>query len=111
MAKRRSLIVVIAALAAMVWAVVFSGLFIANWPPVAAEIGRERDAGVRGCANRYSEPDARDRCAVLFDTQYVMDFNQAIFTRLLIAAGPLAGIGLWALFARRRARSKARSRG
>lgn len=102
---------VIAALAAMVWAVVFSGLFISNWRPVAVEIARERDSGMRGCASRYSEADARDRCEVLFDTQYVMNFNQAVFTRVLIAAGPLAGIGVWALFARRRSRPRVDPRG
>ena len=65
-----------------------------------AAIARERDAGVLGCAGRYPEPAARQRCADLFETQYVMERNVAVFTRLLLAAGPLVGVALWA-FARR----------
>lgn len=98
---------VIAALAAMVWAVVVGGQYAGNWSPVVANIARDRDAGMRGCSSRYYETDARQRCEVLFETQYVMEYNTAVFTRLLISLGPLAGVGVWVLVARRRARPKA----
>ncbi len=87
-------------IAAAAWALVAGAVAVRHWPATGAAIARERDAGVLGCAGRYPEPAARQRCADLFETQYEMERNVAVFTRLLLAAGPLVGVALWA-FARR----------
>ena len=93
---RRTIILVGALVAAAVWAVAAGTVAVRHWQAIDTAIGRERDAGKRGCADRYPEPDARGRCEVLFETQYVMERNIAVFTRLLLVAGPLGGLGLWA---------------
>ncbi|MEQ8815080.1 MAG: hypothetical protein RLO51_19920 [Thalassobaculum sp.] len=107
---RRPVILICALVAAAVWAAA-GGLFaVRHWPATAAAIERDRDLGMRGCAGRYPEPAARGRCEILFETQYVMERNIALFTRLLIVAGPLAGIGLWAALGSRRPRRPGRRR-
>lgn len=98
---RRPVILLGALLAAAVWAVAAGVVAARHWPAAGAAIAHARDSGMRGCASRYPEPAARGRCEVLFETQYVMERNIALFTRLLIVAGPLAGIGLWAVLGRR----------
>lgn len=100
---RHPLLIVGTLAVCLVWAAAAGIVAVRQWPPAAAEIGRARDAGMRGCAGRYPEPAARERCEILFETQYVMERNIALFTRLLIAAGPLAGVALWFALARRRA--------
>jgi len=94
--------------AAVAWAAVAGTVAVRQWPPAAAAVAHARDAGVRGCAGRYPEPDARGRCENLFETQYVMERNIALFTRLLIAAGPLAGIAAWLALSRRDAARRRR---
>lgn len=109
---RRALLLVSALVAAAAWAAVAGTLTIVRWPPTAAAIVEVRDAGMRGCAGRYSEPAARGRCEVLFETQYVMERNIAVFTRALVALGPLAAVGVWAAVGRRRqTRSRSAGRG
>lgn len=94
--------------AAVVWAAVAGIVAVRQWPPAGAAIAHARDTGMRGCANRYPEPAARERCEILFETQYVMERNIALFTRLLIAAGPLAGVAAWLALGRRRPARRAR---
>ena len=92
--------------AAVAWAVVAGTIALERWPPIAAAVAAEKDRGVRGCATRYFETDGRERCQILFDTQYVMERNMAIFTRLLIVFGPLVGAGVWAYVGRDRSGAK-----
>lgn len=100
----RSPVILICTLAAVAAWTVAAGVFaVRHWPAAAVEIVRDRDVGMRGCGGRYPEPEARDRCKILFETQYVMERNIALFTRALIVAGPLVGIGLWVALGRRRA--------
>jgi len=98
----RPLLMAGAVAAAVAWAAM-AGLVVARqWRAAAAAIAHVRDDGVRGCAARYPEPSARGRCENLFETQYVMERNIALFTRLLIVAGPLAAVAAWAALAGRR---------
>ena len=92
---RRWLIVLSALAVALVWAAVAGTVAVRRWAPTRAAIAAERDRGARGCQGRYLEADAQARCEGLFEVQYVMERNVAIFTRLLVALGPLAGVGLW----------------
>lgn len=87
--------------AAVAWAAVAGTVAVRQWPPAAAAVAHARDTGMRGCAGRYPEPAARQRCENLFETQYVMERNIALFTRLLIAGGPLAGVAAWLALSRR----------
>lgn len=98
----RSLLIAAVLAAAVAWAVIAGVVAVRNWPPAGAVIAHARDTGVRGCAGRYPEPAARERCEILFETQYMMERNIALFTRLLIAAGPLAAAGAWIALTRRR---------
>lgn len=98
-----------ALVAAAVWAAAAGVYAVRHWPATAAAVAHERDSGKRGCAGRYPESDARGRCEVLFETQYVMERNIALFTRLLIVAGPLVGIGVLALQLRRRSAGQRRN--
>lgn len=97
----RPLLIAGALAASVVWAAAAGGVAAWRWPEAGAAIARARDDGLRGCAGRYPEPAARGRCEILFETQYVMERNIALFTRLLIAAGPLAAAGVWLAVARR----------
>jgi len=108
MTARQSIVLMIAALIAMIWLGVAGGVAVWTWAPVSADIIRERDMGRRGCVSLYSEPERIQSCEALHETTYVMEFNAAVFTRLLIAAGPLTGVGVWALVVRRRPRAKPR---
>lgn len=101
---RRRIIVLSALAVALVWAAVAGTVAIRTWAPTGAAIAAERDRGARGCPGRYPEADARERCEGLFEVQYVMERNIAIFTRLLVSLGPLAGVGLWAYVSRGRRR-------
>ncbi|MCR9073129.1 MAG: hypothetical protein NXI18_15560 [Alphaproteobacteria bacterium] len=74
------------------------------WDATRAEIEHKRDTGRRGCAGRYSERDARERCEDLFEVQYVTEFNIALATRALIAVGPLLMLCAVAMIGRRSAR-------
>ena len=103
---RRRLIVLSALAVALVWAAVAGTVAVRRWAPTGAAIAAERDRGARGCPGRYLEADAQARCEGLFEVQYVMERNVAIFTRLLVALGPLAGVGLWAYATRGRPRVK-----
>lgn len=91
---------------AVVWAAVAGTIAFDRWPRAAAAVAAERDRGIRGCATRYFEADGRERCKVLFETQYVMERNMAIFTRLLLVLGPLVATGVWAYVGRDRSRGK-----
>lgn len=97
---RRPVILAGVMVAAAVWAAVAGVVAVRQWPSTGAAIARDRDAGVRGCAGRYPEPAARQRCADLFETQFVMERNVAMFNGLLVAAGPLAGVAVWAFATR-----------
>lgn len=108
MAATRTLVILVAFPVAIAWAVVAGAVTAWNWAPVAAEIAQERDNGIQDCASLYSDAKSRDRCAILPQTLYEHELAEAIFTRLLVAAGPLAGVGLYAWFARRHARPKSR---
>lgn len=102
MAVRTFLLPAIAVALSIGWAAVTGVVSLRHWPAVAAAMAHDRDIGVRGCAGRYPEPAARDRCAALFETQFVMERNVAVFTRLLIGLAPLAATGAWLVVARRR---------
>jgi len=99
---QRPVILISALVAAVVWAAAAGTVAVQQWPATGSAIAHDRDSGVRGCASRYSEPDARGRCEILFETQHVMERNIALFTRLLIVAGPLVGVGVWIVLGRRR---------
>ena len=75
-----------------------------HWEATRAEIEHKRDTGQRGCAGRYPEPHARERCEDLFDVQYVTELNIARATRVLIAVGPLLMLCAVAMIGRRSAR-------
>jgi len=108
---RRLAVLISALVAAVVWTVVAGVVAVRQWPAAGAAIERTRDVGVRGCAVRYPDPAATGRCEILFETQYVMERNIALFTRLLLVAGPLAGVGAWvALDRRKSARHRSRRR-
>jgi len=108
MAVRTSLLLAIAAALSIAWAAATGVVAVRHWPAVAAAMAQDRDTGVRGCAGRYPEPAARDRCAALFETQFVMERNVAVFTRLLIGLAPLAATGAWLAVARRHGRGAGR---
>ncbi|GHD50908.1 hypothetical protein GCM10017083_24720 [Thalassobaculum fulvum] len=103
---RRPAVLISALVAAVVWAVGAGVVAVRQWPAAGAAIERARDVGMRGCAGRYPDPAARERCEILFETQYVMERNIALFTRLLLVAGPLAGIGVWIGLDRRKSPSR-----
>jgi hypothetical protein len=107
-AMPRPLLIAAALAAAVVWAAVAGIVAVRQWPPAGAAIAQARDTGMRGCAGRYPEPAARERCEILFETQFMMERNIALFTRLLIAAGPLAAVAAWIALSRRPARHLAR---
>lgn len=75
-----------------------------HWDATRAEMEHNRDVGRLGCASRYPEPDARERCEDLFEVQYLTEFNIALATRALIAAGPLLLLCAVAMVGRRSAR-------
>ena len=101
---RRPVILFSALVAAAAWAVAVGLVAARHWPATGVAIERDRDVGMRGCAGRYPEPAAQGRCEMLFETRYVMERNTALFTRLMIVVGPLAGLGLWAAFGNRKGR-------
>lgn len=100
---RRPAVLISALVAAAVWTVAAGVVAVRQWPAAGAAIEHTRDVGMRGCAARYPDPAARGRCEILFETQYVMERNIALFTRLLLVASPLAGIGAWVALDRREA--------
>jgi hypothetical protein len=73
---------------------------------------KEFDEGTRGCA-RYAGRGRQDRCRELFKLIYEGERNSAVFTRVVIAAGPPAlGFALWLAWSMiaRRAEAPAPSR-
>lgn len=86
------------------WAAAVGIVSVVTWEGVGESIGRTRDDGRTFCVARYPEPDARARCADLFDVQFVKDRNTAIATRAIVAGLPLAAFGCWLALSYRRAR-------
>lgn len=95
---------------AVVWAAVAGTSSYRSWPRAEAGLVRERDAEIRRCAARYIDASSSERCVTLIETTYVMNRNIAIFTRALIAFGPLVVVGAWAVFSRPAGRHSAQHR-
>lgn len=96
----RPLLIVGMLVLAVVWAAVAGTNSYRSWPRTDAQLVRERDIEHRRCAARYIEQAAVERCEVLIETTYVMERNIAVFTRALLALGPLLAVGGWAMFTR-----------
>lgn len=96
----RSLLIAGLLVLAVIWAAVAGTSSYRSWPRTDAELARERDTEIRRCAARYLDASSSERCVTLIETTYVMNRNIAIFTRALIAFGPLVVVGAWAVFSR-----------
>ncbi len=96
----RLLLIACALAMAVVWAALAGRSSYESWPRTDAQLVREREAEIRRCASRYIDASSSERCVVLIETTYVMERNIAIFTRLLIAFGPLVVVAAWAAFSR-----------
>ncbi len=96
-----SIVLSVAVVVSVLWGLAMAATFSSNWPDTVRVIAQERAAGKRGCATRYYDAEARERCEGLFDVEYIGQINTAIATRVLIAAGPLAGVGIWMWWRRR----------
>jgi len=88
----------------LIWAVAVAGAATLTWTGTIDAIASERDSGKAFCARRYPDPAAKARCEDLFDVQYLSARNSAIATRVIIAALPLAGFGIWMGLTRRKTR-------
>ena len=93
--KVSTLILVASLLAASLWTIGFGTYAWTSWPSVAEQMDRDFQAGKRGCKRRYPDPAGTQRCYVVFETQYVLERNGAIFTRILLAILPFGAVYAW----------------
>ncbi|MBM3599124.1 MAG: hypothetical protein FJX35_12960 [Alphaproteobacteria bacterium] len=61
-----------------------------TWPAAVARVNAEFEASRRDCVSRYPVPARRKRCIDLHEIVRNGNWNQALFERALIAAGPPA---------------------
>ena len=90
---------------AVIWALVAASVAWRQWPARMAKIDSARTLGLADCARRYSAPDARKRCDIVFELVHTQQRAIAIFNRVALSLSPLLVTGVFAFLAWRRRRS------
>ena len=87
---------------AVIWALVAASVAGRQWPARMAKIDSTHTVGLADCARRYSAPDARKRCDIVFELVHTQQRAIAIFNRIALSLSPLLVTGVFTFWTWRR---------